>query len=208
MIELLPIVGSDESEEALRIRLTMFQRFVNDAPRGMAQPQNFAQVRSRPIRPVPKTPGRKHRRRRGPAPVEDPAYLSFDVVRHLFFAASFLLQQYGPRCLNTRITIPYGLFKLNDVKEESQFHSDFHRELLYFFERSFDCEFHRLSVLEHDKQLGLCASVIMHVPNEPAKGGERLTNWLHDWRAEQRIKAPRELEIQVYIRQSPSTKRW
>jgi DNA polymerase III subunit gamma/tau len=205
MIELLPIVSSDESEEAVRIRLTMFQRFVTDAPRGMAQPQNFSQGRSPPIRPVPKTPSRKHRRRRGPAPVEDPAYLSFDVVRHLFFAASFLLQQYGPRCFNTRITIPYGLFKLNDVNEESQFHSDFHRELLYFFERSFVCEFHRLSVLEHDKQLGLCARVIMHVPNEP-EGGERLTNWLRDWRAEQRIEAPRELEIQVYIRQSPSTK--
>jgi DNA polymerase-3 subunit gamma/tau len=206
MIELLRIVSSDESEEAVRIRLTMFQRFVTDAPRGMAQPQNFSQGRSPPIRPVPKKPGRKHRRRRGPAPVEDPAYLSFGVVRDLFNAASFLLQQYGPRCFNTQMTIPYGLFKLNDVNEDSQFHSDFHRELLYFFERSFDCEFHRLSVLEHDKQLGLCARVIMHVPSEPAKGGERLTNWLHDWRAEQRIEAPREHEVQVYIRQSPSTK--
>ena len=50
MIELLPIVSSDESEEALRIRLTMFQRFVTDAPRGMAQPQNFSQA---PAVPVP-----------------------------------------------------------------------------------------------------------------------------------------------------------
>src|ERR1700680_2688534 len=32
MIELLPIVSSDESEEALRIRLTMFQRFVTEGP--------------------------------------------------------------------------------------------------------------------------------------------------------------------------------
>jgi DNA polymerase III subunit gamma/tau len=122
-----------------------------------------------------------------------------------YFAASFLLQQYGPRCFNTQITIPYGLFKFNDEKEGSELLSDFHRELRYFFGRSFGCEFHRLSVLEHDKQLGLCARVIIHVPNEPAKG-ERLTNWLHDWRAVQRIEAPRELEIQVYIRRSPSTK--
>jgi hypothetical protein len=133
MIELLPVVRSDESEEAVRIRLTMFQRFVTDAPRGMAQPQNFSQGRSPPIRPVPKKPGRKHRRRRWPAPVQNPAYLSFDVVRDLFYAASFLLQQYGPRCFNTQITIPYGLFKFNDVNEESQLlipseiahHSDF-----------------------------------------------------------------------------------
>ena len=69
MIELLPIVSSDESEEALRIRLTMFQRFVTDAPRGMAQPQNFSQASAVPvpqtstpeIRPVPKRPGPKHR---------------------------------------------------------------------------------------------------------------------------------------------------
>ena len=119
MIELLPIVSSDESEEALRIRLTMFQRFVTDAPRGMAQPQNFPQASAVPvpqspspaIRPVPKKPGRKHRRRRGPAPVRNPAYLSFDVVRDLFNAASFLLQHYGPFCFNTQITIPYRLFK-------------------------------------------------------------------------------------------------
>ena len=162
MIELLPIVSSDESEEALRIRLTMFQRFVTDAPRGMAQPQNFPQASAVPvpqgpspaIRPVPKKPGPKHRRRRGPAPVRNPAYLSFDVVRELFNAASFLLQHYGPRCFNTQITIPYRLFKLNNEKEESQFLSDFHRELLYYFERSFDCEFHRLSVLEHDDNWG------------------------------------------------------
>ena len=124
MIELLPIVSSDESEEALRIRLTMFQRFVTDAPRGMAQPQNFSQASAVPvpqgpspaIRPVPKKPGPKHRRRRGPAPVQNPAYLSFDVVRELFNAASFLLQHYGPRCFNTQITIPYRLFKFNTSK--------------------------------------------------------------------------------------------
>ena len=178
MIELLPIVSSDESEEALRIRLTMFQRFVTDAPRGMAQPQNFPQAPAVPvpqgpspaIRPVPKKPSPKHRQRRGSAPIQNPAYLSFDAVRELFNAASFLLQHYGPRCFNTQITIPYGLFKFNNEKEASQFLSDFHRELLYYFERSFDCEFHRLSVLEHNEQLGLCARVIIHVPNEPAKG--------------------------------------
>ena len=91
------------------------------------------------------------------------------MVRDLFNAASFLLQHYGSFCFNTQITVPYGLFKLNNEKEESQFLSDFYRELLYYFKRSFDCEFHRLSVLEHDEQLGLCARVIIHVPNEPAK---------------------------------------
>ena len=164
MIELLPIVSSDESEEALRIRLTMFQRFVTDAPRGMAQPQNFPQAPACPfhkaspeIRPVPKKPIRKHRQRRGTAHVQNPAYLSFDAVRELFNAASFLLQHYGPRCFNTQITIPYGLFKFNNEKEASQFHSDFHRQLLYYFERSFNCEFHRLSVLEHRRATGaLC----------------------------------------------------
>jgi DNA polymerase III subunit gamma/tau len=210
MIELLPIVSSDESEEALLIRLTMFQRFVTDAPHGTAQHKNFAQASaapapSRPTRTVPKKPGPKQRRRRWPAPVENPAYLSFDVVRVQFNAASFLLQQYGPRCFNTQITIPYGLFKFNNEKEESQFLSDFYRELLYCFERSFDCEFHRLSVLEHDEQLGLCARVIIHVPNEPEKE-KRLVKWLCDWRAEQRIGAPRELEIQVDSKQFSSTK--
>ena len=214
MIELLPIVSSDESEEALRIRLTLFQRFVTDAPRGMAQPQNFPQSHAVPVpqspsparRPVPKKPGRKHRRRRGPVPVQDPAYLSFDVVRDLFNAASFLLQQYGARCFNTRITIHYGLFKFNNEKEESQFLPEFHRQLLYYFERSFNCEFHRLSVLEHDEQLGLCARVIIHLPNEPEKE-ELLKKWLHDWRAEQRIGAPRGLEIQVHIKQPQSRNR-
>jgi DNA polymerase III subunit gamma/tau len=214
MIELLPIVSSDESEEALRIRLTLFQRFVTDAPRGMAQPQNFPQSPAVPVpqspsparRPVPKKPGRKHRRRRGPVPVQDPAYLSFDVVRDLFNAASFLLQQYdGPCCFNTQITIPYRLFKFNNEKEESQFLSDFYRELVYYFDRSFHCKFHRLSVLEHDEQLGLCARVIIHVPNEPEKE-ELLQKWLHDWRAEQRIGAPRGLEIRVDSKRFSSKK--
>jgi DNA polymerase-3 subunit gamma/tau len=210
MIELLPIVGSDESEEALRIRLTLFQRFVTDAPQGMAQPQNFPQAPALPVpqgpsparRPVPKKPGRKH-----PRPVQDPAYLSFDVVRDLSNAASFLLQQYGPRYFNTQITVPYGLFKFDnkEEEEESQFLSDFHRELLYYFDRSFDCEFHRLSVLENDEQLGLCARVIIHVPNEPAKE-ELLKKWLNDWRTERRVEAPHELDIKVHInKQSPST---
>jgi DNA polymerase III delta prime subunit len=212
MIELLPIVSSDESEEALRIRLTMFQRFVTDAPRGMAQPQNFSQASAVPvpqnstpeIRPVPKRPGPKHRRRRGPAPIQNPAYLSFDVVRDLFNAASFLLQHYGSFCFNTQITIPYRLFKLNNEKEESQFLSDFYRELLYYFRRSFACEFHRLSVLEHNDKLGLCARVIIHVPNEPAKV-ELLKKWLCDWRADQRIKARGELEIRPDIKPFSST---
>jgi len=214
MIELLPIVSSDESEEALRIRLTMFQRFVTDAPRGMAQLQNYPQASAVPvpqgpspaIRPVPKKPGPKHRRRRGPALDRNPAYLSFDLVRELFFAASFLLQQYGPRCFNTQITIPSRLFRFKDEKEESQFLSHFHRELLYYFGRSFGREFHRLSVLEHDEQLGLCARVIIHVPNEPAKE-ELLKKWLCDWRADQRIKARRELEIRPDIKPFSSTAR-
>jgi hypothetical protein len=214
MIELLPTVSSDESEEALRIRLTLFQRFVTDASHGMAQPQNFShasdlpvpQSRSSPIRPAPRRPSRTHRRSRGLAPVQNPAYLSFDVVQELFNAASFLLQHCGSRCFNTQITIPYSLFKFNNEKEESQFLSDFYRELLYYFGRSFNCEFHRLSVLEHDEQLGLCARVIIHVPNEPTKE-ELLKKWLHNWRAEQRIKAPRELEIQIDIKQPQSTTR-
>lgn len=212
MIELLPIVSSDESEEALLIRLTMFQRFVTDAPRGMAQPQNFAQAPavlapSRPTRTVAKKPGPKHRRRRWPAPIENPAYLPFNVVRDLFNAASFLLQQYGPRYFNTQMTIPYRLFKFNNEKEELQFFSEFYRQLLYYFERSFHCEFHRLSVLEHDEQLGHCARVIIHVPNESANADERLRKWLFDWRSEQRVKAPRELKIQVDSKQFSSTSR-
>ena len=214
MIELLPIVSFDESEEALRIRLTMFQRFVTDAPRGTAQPQNFPQAPALPVpqgpspatRPMPKKLIRTHRQRRGIAHVQNPAYLSFDAVRELYNAASFLLQHYGPRCFNTQITIPYGLFKFNNEKEASQVHSDFLRELLYYFERWFDCEFHRLSVLEQDDQLGLCARVIIHVPNEPAKR-ELLTKWLRDWRAEQRVKTPRNLEIQVHIKPPASTKK-
>ena len=212
MIELLPIVSSDESEEALRIRLTMFQRFVTDAPRGMAQPQNFPQAPALPVpqgpspatRLMPKKPIRTHRQRRGIAHVQNPAYLSFDAVRELYNAASFLLQHYGSFCFNTQITIPYRLFKLNNEKEESQFLSDFYRELLYYFRRSFACEFHRLSVLEHNDKLGLCARVIIHVPNEPAKV-ELLKKWLYDWRADQRIKARGELEIRADIKPFSST---
>jgi DNA polymerase-3 subunit gamma/tau len=213
LIELLPIVSPDDSEEALRIRLTLFQRFVTDAPRGMAQPQNYPQAPavsvpqgpSPPaIRPVPKKPGRKQRRRRWPAHVQNPAYLSFDVVRDLFNAASFLLQQYGPRCFNRQITVPHRLFKFNSEKDESQFLSEFHRQLLYYFERSFNCEFHRLSVLENDQQVGLCARIIIHVPNEPEKE-KRLIEWLHHWRAEQRNIAPRALEIQFDSKQFSST---
>ena len=212
MIELLPIVSSDESEEALRIRLTMFQRFVTDAPRGMAQLQNYPQASAVPvpqgpspaIRPVPKKPGPKHRRRRGPAPVQNPAYLPFDVVRELFNAASFLLQHYGPRCFNTQITVPYRIFRFKNEKERSEFPSNFHRQLLYYFKRWFDCEFHRLSVLEQDDQLGLCARVIIHVPNEPAKV-ELLKKWLYDWRADQRIEARGELEIRPDIKLFSST---
>jgi Bacterial low temperature requirement A protein (LtrA) len=199
MIELLPIFSSDESEEALLIRPTIFQRFVTDAP-------PVLQGRSQAIRPVPKKPGRERHRRRGPAPVRNPAYLSFDVVRELFKAASFLLQQYGPRFFNTQITIPYSLFKFNSKKEEFQFLSEFHRQLRSYFKRWFDCEFHRLSVLENNEHLGLCSRLIIHVPNESAKGSVRLTEWLHDWKAEQRIQAPPELEIRVDSKRFSSTK--
>jgi DNA polymerase III subunit gamma/tau len=212
MIELLPIVTSDENEEALLIRLTMFQRFVTDAPCGMAQHQNVQQTFAVPvpqgesaaIRPVLKKPDRKRRRRRGPAAVQNPESLSYDVVRQLFNAASFLLQQYGPRYFNTQITVPAGLFKPNNEKEESKFFSEFYRQLDYWFKRQFDCEFHRLSVLENDEQFGLRAHIIIHVPNEPAKE-EHLKKWLHDWRAQQRVEAARELEILVDINKQYSS---
>jgi len=127
----------------------MFQRFITDAPRGMAQPQNFSQASAVPvpqtstpeIRPVPKRPGPKHR---GAAPSRTRHICRSMWCETYLTQHPFLLQHYGSFCFNTQITIPIASSNSTTKKEESQFLSDFYRELLYYFRRSFACEFHRL----------------------------------------------------------------
>ncbi|RQH09474.1 AAA family ATPase [Bradyrhizobium sp. RP6] len=196
LIQAWPVITSDLSEESLFILITDFQRRVSAASEIVEHvpPEGpfFSPTEAAWRPPVDKMTTRQQRRGGRSEVGKDPRYLTYDQVKDLFNAASFLTQEYGCQ-FNIRVTVRSRLFGCDTKSEVSKLLSGFAHAFTDRLNKWIGHS-HWLCVQEFEDG-AVCSRIIAVGPQPDSREFKMMQKWFSNWRKNERTAGQEEQAI-------------